>query len=176
MIDLIFISLAGMVTLGLQTTSMAFLVSSAYKPDLMLVLIVWAGLRLPFAMGAAFAFVAGVGVDTLSGSPLGLFGLIYALVCVACGYLGGVVRIEGRTGRTILVLVAALWTGVAILLARLLRGPIGFGWHVTGWIIAKALITTGAALVVFPCIDWARLGFSKLMGERRPVSRPTDYA
>jgi len=174
-IDVLFAILTGIVTLGLQTTSMAFLVPPAYKPDLMLVLVVWTGQRLPFVTGVLFAFVTGVAVDTLSGSPPGLFGLAYALVYVACGYLGGVVRIEGYVGRAMLVLVAAVWTGIAVLVARLFRGPVGFGWHVAGWLIAKALITTGAALVFFPFVDWAWLGYSRLTGDRRSASRPTDY-
>jgi len=175
MIDVLFVVCAGVVVLGLQTTSMAFLASSAYKPDLMLVLVVWAGLRLPFVTGVLFAFVGGVVVDTLSGSPPGLFGLAYSLVFVACGYLGGIVRIEGYAGRAVLVLGAALWAGIAVLLARLFRGPVGFGWHVAGWILAKSVITAAAALLFFPCIDWGWLAFSRLMGDRRMASRPTDY-
>lgn len=176
MIDIVFAVCAGTVVLILQTTSMAFLVSPDYKPDLMLVLVVWAGLRLPFGGGVLFAFFAGVIMDTLSGSPPGLFGLVYSVLFVVCGYLGGIVRIEGQSGRGVLVLGGALGAGIAVLLARVFRGPVGFGWHVVGWLAAKSIITTIAALVVFPGIDWAWMTFSRLVGDRRVASRPTEYS
>lgn len=175
MIDVLFVVCAGIVALGMQTTSLAFVISPAYKPDLMLVLVVWAGLRLPFVGGVVCAFVVGVVVDLLSGSPPGLFGLVYSLVFVVCRHLGGIVRLDGFAGRAILVLCAALWAGIAVLLARLFRGPVGFGWHVVAWITTKSIITAVAAVVLFPCIDWAWLAFSRLLGDRRVASRPTDY-
>lgn len=166
MTEFLFVILMGTVLLGLQTTSMGFLVPVEYKPDLMLILVVWTSLRATFMTGICFGFAAGIVMDLLSGAPAGLFALVYCVVFVACGYVKAVVSIDGHVGRGVLALGAALATGFAVLLERWLGGPVGFGWNVLGWIIVKSLITALTAVLLFPLIEWAWRSYSRLAGVR----------
>jgi len=164
--EIIFLIAVGTATLVLQTTSMGFIVPAAYKPDLILALVVWAGLRATYLPGVGFAFIIGICVDKLSGSPTGLFPLIYCLAFVASGYVHSVVPIDDPVGWAVTVLLACAAAGCLVLIMRWLAGPVGLGLNTVVWMVVKSLATGGAAVAIFPCLDKAWAGYSRIIGER----------
>ncbi len=151
----LFLILTGSLALGLQTTSLAFAFPSGFKPDLMLIVVVWAASRIPLSAGAPFAFVAGMMMDLFSGSPTGLFAVFYCLVFVCSGYAYATLIIHGYAGSVILVFGASLAAGTIVVLATRVSVPVGFGWSAAGWIFLKSLITAGTALPAYVLIEWA---------------------
>jgi rod shape-determining protein MreD len=91
---------------------------SQFKPDLLIILVVWAGTRPPRISRALFCFVAGLFVDSASGTPLGLFASVYGLVFMACGYYNAVMRADALSSRVPLVFLGAMFSGAALLLVR----------------------------------------------------------
>ncbi len=163
--DALFVLVVGLVALVLQITSWAFVIPAAYKPDLMLILVLWASLRIKFVAGAAFAFVAGAAVDLLSGSPLGLFATFYCLLFVTCGFLDSTFRIDDFSGRSVAVFASTLVAGGIVFLARWLSGPFEWDWGASQWLLLKSLIAAMASLLVFPFVDRMWAGYSRLVGE-----------
>jgi len=164
--DVLFLSLAGLVALALQSTSFGFLVRGACKPEVMMILVVWASLRTSFLKGAVFAFLSGLCVDLLSGSPIGLCALIYTILFVVCGYLHATFDIDYPAGRAFTILLASLAVGWAVMLMRWVDAPPGFGWQAVSWVMLKSLTTAVAALVVFPVMDRIWTGLSGVIGVR----------
>ncbi|MBI4963932.1 MAG: rod shape-determining protein MreD [Desulfomonile tiedjei] len=164
--EIVFLFAVGIVALTLQTTSLGFLVPSAYKPDLILALVVWAGLRVTFVPGVGFAFLVGLVMDTLSGSPAGLFALVYCLAFVASGYVDSVVPIDDPVGWAVTVFLASAVAGFLVLMTRWLAGPVEFSAHTFVWILVRSLVTAGAAVAAFLCLDKIWAGYSRIIGER----------
>lgn len=155
-----------MIALFLQTTSLDYFFTAQYKPDLMLILVAWAGLRMTLATGMFFAFVAGILADSLSGSPTGLFALIYCLVFVGCGYVNANFDIHTLSGYFTTLFVATIFGAGMVLLLRLSTGPIGFGPASARWILLRSLITGIAAIFLIPFVDRLRDSYSRLVGSR----------
>ena len=164
--EFMFASGVGIVLLVFQTTAMGFVVPVEYKPDLVLILVVWAGLRITFLSGVCFAFAIGIFVDLLSGSPTGLFALIYCLVFVSCVQFDATFDIKRPLSRTILVFGSAFAAALGVLLVRRLSGSIGIGWNVFAWMVGKSIIAAVAALPAFPLLDRAYSVFARLAGVR----------
>jgi rod shape-determining protein MreD len=160
--DVLFGLLTGVVCLLLQTGSFGLHAPMGFKPDLLLIVTAWAAVRLNFTSGIFFSFLAGAATDLFSGSPTGLFAIVYCLVFVYCGYFQEILRIDGNLPRAVLVFTAALGAGLISVLARWVEGPVGFGWVAGGWILFRALVTGAASLVVFPLLDWSRAGFDRV--------------
>ncbi len=162
----LFIALGGILTIIVQTSAVGLIVPAAYKPDIMLILVVWVSLRPAMVAGIAFAFVGGILVDLFSGSPTGLFALVYCLIFVASSSANSALEINRPIGRVLVIFAAALGSGGAVVLTRRLAGPVDTGIHMVSVILVKALITALTSLIVFPILDrsWAR--YAKQVGER----------
>jgi rod shape-determining protein MreD len=130
----------------------------------MLVAVCWTALRATYSVGVSFAFVAGLAADLMSGSPFGLFGLIYCLVFCGYAYMHAVFPLDDYVGWATTIFGAAVISAVVVLLARWLHGPMGFGWHAAAWVLLKSLSTAVASLVMFPCMDGLWAGLSRLAG------------
>jgi rod shape-determining protein MreD len=164
--EIIFLSVVGTAGLALQTALIGFIIPGDYKPDLILSLVVWAGLRATYVAGVGFAFVIGLCVDTLSGSPTGFFALIYCLAFVASGYVDSVVPIDDPIGWAVTVFLASVVSGCLVLMMRWFAGPLGFSGYTVMWIAGKSLVTGGFAVALLPCLDKAWAGYSRIVGER----------
>jgi rod shape-determining protein MreD len=164
--EIIFLFAVATVALGLQSTSVLFLLSAAYKPDLILILVVWAGLRASYTAGVGFAFVAGLCVDVLSGSPTGLFALIYCLVLVTSGYVDAIIPIDDPVGWMTIVFLATLFSACIVLIMRWLAGPVGLGPYTVAWILLKSLLTGMVGVAVIPCLDRVWAGYARIIGEQ----------
>ncbi|MBM4326620.1 MAG: rod shape-determining protein MreD [Deltaproteobacteria bacterium] len=164
MSDLLFVLGAGFALLILQTTSLGFTISPEYKPDLALILVVWAALRMDLLVGAGFAFMTGMTVDMLSGSHLGLFALMYCAIFLACGRAHTAFQVDSPMGRAIMAVLGCFVAGSAVAALRWVQGPPDFGWNALLWLTAKPLITGAGALLVFPALDRLHSGYSRIAG------------
>ncbi len=164
MTDLVFAVIIGMLVFTGQLSSWGFLVSQAYKPDLVLVLVIWAAFRLAFLHGLFFSFFAGLAVDHLSGAPPGLFTVLYSLVFVCCGSLGSTVRTEEWSMRAMMMASATALTGVAVLAVRWLLTPDAVEAGVLQLIAVKSLGTALAGLAIFAGIDWLHTRYNRVVG------------
>lgn len=162
--DFLLISVTGLVLLILQTTAVGFMIPARFKPDLVLVLVSWAGLRLALLPGMGFSFGIGILVDLMSGSPVGLFALIYSLVFVVLGYLDATFDIDRPLGQAIAVFGATLFSGMAVLSVSWLSGPLEFTVHSAWEMLLKAFVGGLAAVVMIPALDRIRSGSTKLLG------------
>lgn len=164
MTDILFMLIVGIAALVLQTTSLAFLIPVSYKPDLILILVAWASLRMPFTVAAGFAFFAGILIDLLSGSPMGLFAIIYCAILVMCGYCQATLQMESPVAQGVVICFMTLIAGAVVLLTRWIGGPMGFGWNAVQWILLKSLFTALTSAVVLPLLDRIRKGYTRLVG------------
>jgi len=162
--DFLLICAMGLVLLILQTTAVGFLIAARYKPDLVLVLVSWAGLRLALLPGIGFSFGIGALTDLMSGSPMGFFSLIYSVVFLACSYLNATFDIDRHIGRAVTVFGATLFSAVVVLFMRWLSEPLELGPYTAWGILVKSLITSLAAVVMIPALDRLRTGSTKLIG------------
>jgi rod shape-determining protein MreD len=165
--DVIFLALMAVLLLFLQTTSLAYILPAIYKPDLIVTLVVWSGMRIPFTRGIGSAFGIGLVVDLFSGSYTGLFATIYTVVYVAAGYLHEYFRIDTRPGGFLCTFCATLMSGVMVLGMRVVTGPVEWGKQAAIWFTVKALATALASLVVFPFIERSWAGYCRLVGVRQ---------
>ena len=164
--DVFFFGIMTVLALWLQTTSLCYVIPSAYKPDLFLILVYWTSLRLPFAIGAALCFGGGMVMDLLSGSPMGLFALVYGVVFVSSGYLNTVFEIDTPLTRAVIILVAAMSSSCVVLFMRALVNATDFGMHSVLWALVRALNTSVVSFAVFPALDRFRMAYVNLLGER----------
>ena len=105
-------------------------------------------------------------VDLLSGSPMGLFALLYCMVFVSCGYLNTVFEIDTPMTRAVIILVAALASFGVVLFMRAVVNATDFGLYSVLWILVRALGTSVASLAVFPVLDLSRTAYMSLIGTR----------
>lgn len=157
----------GLVLVVIQTAPSSSKLWFGFKPDLLLVVVVWAGLRLPLVSGLGFACAAGILMGLLSGAPPGLFALVYSLVLVTGVNLNARVHLDNMIGRACTIFGATLATAGAILLVRWSEGPLDFGRHAAGWIFMKSFMTALVSLVLFPLVDRLWVRYARLVGVAR---------
>ncbi|MFH1116217.1 MAG: rod shape-determining protein MreD [Pseudomonadota bacterium] len=162
----LFILFGGILVVIVQTAVVGIVVPPAYKPDIMLILVVWVSLRPSMIGGIAFAFAGGILVDLFSGSPTGLFALVYCLIFVASGSANSTFEMNRPIARALVVFASAMGSGGAVVLARWLAGPIDAGIHTPTVILEKSVITALASFIVFPILDGSWAGYAKQVGER----------
>jgi rod shape-determining protein MreD len=151
--DWLFLGLALWVALLLQITSMAFLLPSEIKPDLVLGIVVWAGRQKAFRKGMVFSFLAGVAVDLMSVNPTGLYAVFYLLVFLVMNNLVGLLSLEGTAMTSVFVLMAAWVCAVYTLLFQALQGPLPFGVESLKVLTIKSFLTALFSLPLFYALD-----------------------
>jgi rod shape-determining protein MreD len=164
--EAIFLLACAVPLIVLQVSCLGFVVPPLYKPDVLLVLVVWSGMRLPMTYALPFAFALGLVVDQFSGSPPGLFGTLYSLIGMVCRFAESGFRVDTRSGRCTLVFFAMMFCAVGVFMSRWIYGPLEVGTAVAGWMAAKIVLTTVVSLVVFPVLDKVRWNYLRLVGER----------
>ncbi len=147
-----------------QSTIIGFLVPQHYRPDLLLIVVIWSSMRISFRSAAVSAFFLGFLVDLLSGSPQGFFSTIYCLVLVLCGYTNSLIETDTYSGRFLMALVSVFFAGVAVVGARWSMGEEFISLHLLNLLLIKALITGVFALLIFPLLDTVRSAYQRLIG------------
>lgn len=164
--EILFISAAGMVLLVVQTISGGLLIPAAYKPDLMLILVLWAAVRNTLLIGLGFSFISGLFLDLFSGAPAGLFALINCLVFVIAGSLNSRFTMDRASARTISVFGASLFAALLVVSLRWATGPVELSTNSLQWIVSKSAITALASLLLFPFLDKFWAGYCRIIGAR----------
>jgi rod shape-determining protein MreD len=147
-----------------QTTVMMFFIPPEYRPDLLLVIVIWCGYRLSFITGALTAFGTGLLVDLFSGSPTGLFSTMYCLFVLLLGYLDSRFHLDSIPAKAVMILGATLVTGFMVFALRRAAAPVEFGAHALEWITVRSIITAGIAIPVLSFLDTMWSGYSRLVG------------
>ncbi|NIQ95783.1 MAG: rod shape-determining protein MreD [Desulfuromonadales bacterium] len=75
--------LLGLLFMLLQTTIIPWVVPALFKPDLLLILVIYIGLGEPLLRGAALTYLLGMLHDVFAGSYLGLYGLVFLVLFLA---------------------------------------------------------------------------------------------
>lgn len=121
------------------------------KPDLMLIFITYLGASLSLIAGAILVFSCGLFYDTFSGSPLGLFLLIYLGIFFLIKLLGKVLiigeTVAARMG--LVALAVAFQLFLLILLPPTLGIMENFSLPALSWILPQAMITCAACWPLF---------------------------
>ena len=164
--ELIFLTIFSLPTLLLQTTIVPLFVSFQYKPDLFLILVFWAAIRITFVFAAVFAFTAGMLTDLFSGAPPGLFAILYLLIFLSSAYLHSVFQLDSHAVNVMTVFCASFVAGYMIIAVTWLKVPIDFGWNLFQLPLLKALSTALFAVMVVPALDWLWNSYSKLVPAR----------
>ncbi len=164
--ELIFLAIFLLPTLLLQTTIIPLFVDSQYKPDLFLILVFWAAIRITFVPAAVFAFATGLLTGIFSGAPPGLFAILYLLIFLPSTYLHSVFELDSHTVNAVTVFCATFVAGQVIIAVTWLKVPIEFGWHLFQWPLLKSLSTALFAVMVVPALDWLWNSYSKLVPAR----------
>lgn len=148
---------AGLAAMLVQTTIFPSVPRLPVVPDLVLVLVVYLGLRHRGAGGACGAFLLGYFLDTFSGTMLGLNTFALTAVYVAVALLARNLWIDGGIPAMAVVFLAACAreaaiVGIAALAAA--RGPI---WqHVARFGLVEAAAAAIVTPVVFAFVGWEK--------------------
>lgn len=161
-----FVLALGLTTLVIQTTLLGLLFGSEYKPDLMLILVSWASLRVQFFVGVGLAFWGGLLMDLFSGAPSGLFSTMYCILLLFFGYADSRFQVDTNGAKAIMVFAASLVVGCMVLIMRRLAGPVELGWNAGQWILIKSGTTAITSLLIFPMLDGFWSAYSRLVGTR----------
>ncbi len=75
--------LLGLFFMLLQTTVIPWAVPAMFKPDLLLILVIYIGLSESLVRGAALTYLLGTLHDVFAGAYLGLYGLVFLVLFLA---------------------------------------------------------------------------------------------
>ncbi len=141
------------IALFFQTMTQIFLSNPIAKPDIVLIIVIWASTRFGFNEGVLFSFSAGLLADSLSGAPTGLFAFLYCVSFLGCGYLDATTDLETHGARFLAVFVVCILGGISILASRYMAGPFALGPALALSVFAKGVFTGLLATVVMPLLD-----------------------
>jgi rod shape-determining protein MreD len=135
------------------------------RPDLLLLLVISLGLREKVLPGGPLAYLIGCLRDSLSGSCLGLFGLIYLLLFLALRSIAGILNAESPLLTLFLVAVGTLFQALLLIFTLGLFSDTGTYWNLilgnVPWQLPVNLLT---ALVLLQAAAWARSQRRRLFG------------
>jgi rod shape-determining protein MreD len=158
------IFLIGLLMVLLQST---FLHLFPVVPDLVLILCVYWGLHQPTAGAVLGSFALGYSLDVVSSPILGLNAFAMSVVFLVVYLTSRSIWMHGHVASTLVVLLAALVKGAALVVAwAIFLTTEGFWTGAVRYIILEALIAAMIAPLVFALL---RRGQSYLENVRRPA-------
>lgn len=126
---LIYLSLATLF-LVLQVTLFPYLLLGHFKPELLLILVVYLSLHESFAIGSGFAYGLGLLQDVFAGSDLGLYGLAFLATFMAGRSLAARVNTESTLLLLLMVAAGSVLQGVVLVFALGILADSGIAWLV----------------------------------------------
>ena len=142
--------LVAIFVLLLQTTLLHLLPISPVVPDLTLVLCVYLGLYHPTVGAALGAFLLGYSIDIVSSRIIGLNAFAMSLVFLTVYLSSRAIWLQNPLVSSLVVLLASLVKGAALVLVSALFVSIEGFWIGAGWyIIKEALLAALLAPIVF---------------------------
>jgi rod shape-determining protein MreD len=149
------LGIAAVVAMLLQTTLFPVVPGLVVVPDLILILVVYLGVRERTVAGAAAAFLLGYFLDTFSGTLLGLNAFALTATYLGVQWVARHLWVQRGLPVVAMVLFAALVRDAAALAVSTLvavRVPV---WHdVLGYGFAGALAAAVVAPAVFAAVAW----------------------
>jgi rod shape-determining protein MreD len=140
----------GVFLILLQTTFLHLLPIGPVVPDLVLVLCVYLGLHHPTVGAALGSFMLGYSVDVVSSRMLGLNAFAMSLVFLAVYFSSRSIWLHHPVVSSLVVFVAALVKGAALVLAWVLFLSVeGFWIGALRYIMTEALVAAVLAPLVF---------------------------
>lgn len=116
--------------LVLQVTVFPSLLSGHYKPELLLILVVYLSLHESFAIGSGLAYGLGLMQDVFAGGDLGLYGLAFLATFLAGRSLAARVNTESTLLLLLMVAAGSLLQGLVLVFALGILADYGTAWLV----------------------------------------------
>ena len=171
---LLYLALAG-ISIILQTVLMPTLLQGYYKPDLILILVVYLGLHEPPLKGGMLVYLLGWCFDSQAGVFPGLHGFV--LLGIFLAVRGIVTRVNTESSALLLLLVAAgtvLQSGMVAFALDFFGRTVRIWPQITWQLPIQVLINFLAAFVLLRLAVWLQKTFlprSTLPGLRKLDSR-----
>ncbi len=137
--QVVFLLALGMLSLTAQSSVMFHVLPPEWRPDLTLILLAWSTSHVRFFIGLCFSFVLGLCMDLMSGTPFGLFGLLYILAYIFFAYLDSYFEVAGVTRNYFSIFLASFVIFSALFAYRALYGEINLGWLNLYWVMVKSI-------------------------------------
>lgn len=160
----VFLFIVGIVALAVQSSVIGKILPSELKPDLTLIVIAWSTSHVKFTIGICFSFFYGLSVDLMSGSPLGLIGLLYLFTYILFGYTDSYLEVTGAARNYLSVFFASSVIFSTLFLTRALVGDVELGWTQVYWIVMKSFSTATFSWLLFKMLNVIWVGYSKVTG------------
>lgn len=164
MIDAIFLVVAGIMALSIQSSVVGLIIPAELRPDLALIVVAWSTGRIKFPVGICFSFMLGLCMDVMSGTPTGLLGLLLMITYIFLGYVDSYMEVTGVARNYISIFLASAILFSAIFFSRALAGETDLGWPQFYWIIVKSISTASFSWVVLKFLNFSWNEYSKLVG------------
>lgn len=161
MIRLTVYFLLGLICMLLQTTIVPWLIPSLFKPDLLLVLIVYVSLSEGIVQGAILSYILGSLHDVFAGAYIGLYGLVFLLLFLSAKAAMRWFDTESATLLLSLVYFGTLIKGGIVLFAIVVFADAGTIWPlVLKKLPFQALSTLLSAVLILGLITWFQARFA----------------
>jgi len=130
-----------------QSTLANHLGGSEVKPDFVLIAVIYFGLSKGSFEGEIFGFFGGFLEDVFSGGPLGLNGLIKAIIGYTCGIIKKKFYPKNIVTQTIILITATLLDGLLTSLICLITSP---KYQINIWVFPlETLYNTLYGILIF---------------------------
>jgi rod shape-determining protein MreD len=130
------------------------LLADPFKPNLLLVTVVWVGLTVSSLWGAALVYFIGLLQDTVSGLYLGLNGITYLATFLVLHSIAHRLYADSRYLMTLSVFVATMACGITqLILLALFSSAGGIAVTLLYSLVPQSLINALAASLFFAFLD-----------------------
>jgi len=150
------IAVAAVLAMLLQTTVFPVLVPAGLAPNLLLVLVVYLGVRRFGAWGACGAFLLGYFLDTFSGTLLGLHAFAFTTIYLGVHHVARFLWTEGGLPAVLIVFAAACAHALLALAVMSLgaSGGAAMWTHALRYGLVEAAVAAAVTPGVFAFVSW----------------------
>lgn len=137
-----------------QITVIPSLIADPFKPNLLLVVVVWVSLTVSTLWGALLVYLIGMIQDSVSGLCLGLNGVSYLLLFLVLHRIANRLYAESRYLMTLSVFLATLACGISqLILLALFSSAGGIVTTLVSSLVPQSLVNAFAASLFFTLLD-----------------------
>lgn len=141
----------------LQVTLLPAYIADPFKPNLLLIVVVWLGLRATPVRGALLAYLLGLVQDSCSGLYLGLNGFSFLMTFLVLQNISHRLYADNRYLMTLAVFIATIACGLAhLVLLALFSAAEGIYAALLVSLIPQGAVNALVASVVFGIVDAAQ--------------------
>lgn len=138
----------------LQVTILPAILSDPFKPNLILVIVVWIGLTASSLWGAALVYLLGITQDAVSGLYLGLNGIVYFIAFIVLHGIANRLYADSRYLMTLAVFVTTIACGLShLLLLALFSSAGGIVTTLLTSLIPQSIVNALVASLFFAFFD-----------------------